>query len=451
PPDVHISYTNATYTSFRRTLTCTPDGNPAIYQFGQWQHTAEDGTVIRQLTGKSSSKESILTLPDPGTTHRYEDTGYYICSASNNIPVPESYTSESVFFVVEAPPGIITNTTVVEEKIGNNVTLEVEFYSRPGVSPDTVTWTTGGSDGSLPAGRSFTSVDQRTLILSFHGVDVQVKGYVATLIIRNIMDVDYGNYTVMIENSFGTRNHTLALIKTDRPSPPLYLLQKDVTGSSITVQWIPGSNGGVTQSFVIDYKSDVSKNYTELNAIPDKLESVMSYKIDGLKENTVYSIRIHAQNDIGQSDQIFITVSTSSTAKCHEELHSTRTALISVSVFCSVVFVAAVVFSIVINRRSSAGCHQRRDNLQHHSGQEMKQVAVPEEAMVKDRDQDSQSHYQDLNPCEIQPASTYERLSGDDIDVSIEQERNNYESLKENPFKQEYEELTAVGSKYANT
>ncbi|XP_060080193.1 nephrin-like [Ylistrum balloti] len=449
PPDIYISYTNVTYTSPYRMFTCSPDGNPAIYQFGQWRHTAEDGTLIRQFTGISSSTESILTLPDTDVTRRYEDTGYYICSASNGIPVSASYTFGSVFFVVGAPPVIITNTTVVEEKIGNNVTLEVEFYSRPEARPDTVTWTTGGSDGSLSVGRSFTSVDQRTFIMSFHGVEVQAKGYVATLIIRNVMDVDFGNYTVMIENIFGRRNHTLALTKRDQPSPPLYFLQKDVTGSSITVQWIPGSNGGMTQSFVISYKSDVSKDFTELNAIPDNMESVMSYKIDGLKENMAYSIRIHTQNDIGQSDQISITVSTSE--NCYQEPNSTIAALISVSVFCIVGFVVALVVIVVINRRSSTGCHKRKDSIEHHNEEEMKQVAFSEEAMVKDRDQNSQCHYQDLNPNEIQPASTYERLSRVEIDVGTEQERSHYESLKGDLAKQEYEELTAGGSKYANT
>ncbi|XP_060064094.1 irregular chiasm C-roughest protein-like, partial [Ylistrum balloti] len=101
PPDIHINYVNATHMSSDRILTCDPDGNPAVYQFGQWKQTAEDGTVIRQFTGISSSTESILTLPDLDVTRRYEDTGYYVCSASNNIPVSASYMSGSVFFVVE--------------------------------------------------------------------------------------------------------------------------------------------------------------------------------------------------------------------------------------------------------------------------------------------------------------------------------------------------------------
>ncbi|XP_069114879.1 uncharacterized protein [Argopecten irradians] len=200
-PDIHVLYTNTTYTVTDRVLTCVPDGNPASYQFGQWRHTAEDGTEIRQLTGSSNTTHSVLTLPDPGMTRRYEDTGYYTCTASNNY-IPDVSTSRtgSVFFVVQAPPVVITNTTVVKGQLGNNITIEVEFYSRPSLLLN-VTWTKGSNN--VPLDNNVTSVNESPIRLPFHGTENQVDGYMTALTKHNLVDQDFGNYTVTIENSVG--------------------------------------------------------------------------------------------------------------------------------------------------------------------------------------------------------------------------------------------------------
>ncbi|XP_033758286.1 cell adhesion molecule 2-like [Pecten maximus] len=158
--DINVSGKNTTYTSSKRLLTCAPDGNPNIYKFGRWKHTAEDGSEIRQLTGSSNSTHSVLTLPDPGVPRRYEDTGYYICIATNNVPDSSFSTSGSVFFVVEAPPLVITNATVIKEQLGNNATIEVDFYSRPTVHPNDIKWTRN-PNGLPPPVRALTSIVDR--------------------------------------------------------------------------------------------------------------------------------------------------------------------------------------------------------------------------------------------------------------------------------------------------
>ncbi|OWF48289.1 Nephrin [Mizuhopecten yessoensis] len=439
PPDIHVNYTNTTYTSSHRVLTCVPDGNPDTYQFGQWRHTAEDGTEIRHLTGSSSPLQSVLTLPDPGVTRRYEDTGYYVCEASNNIPDSSFYNSGSVFLTVEAPPVVVTKNIVVKIQIGNNATIEVEFYSQPAVSSSDVTWTRGPGR-ILPPDRSAVSLGSRSLLMSFYGEDVKVKGYIAALTINTLTEEDFGDYTVTIENSLGTTNHTVALLIAGPPLTPLYLLQKRVTSSSITVQWIRGSDEEQVQTFVISYKSDVIMDYSDLDAIPDSQESVMSYTIEGLTPDTTYYIRLYSQNDIGLSDQISANISTNFGDDCTEKLHSTTAALISVSVLCVVVVVIAVTLIVVIYRRLLSGCFTGGNNVPPHE-QELTQHSIKDTRNEQAQIEESKSHYQELNPNEIQQPSPYEDISGGNEDAITENERKNYEPLQGVSVTHEYEQL----------
>ncbi|XP_069119297.1 kin of IRRE-like protein 3 [Argopecten irradians] len=213
PPNVIVRYTNTTYISQNRVLNCDPEGNPDTYQFGSWRHTSESGTEIRQLNGSSSPLQSVLTLPDPGMTRRYEDTGYYTCRASNNIPDSSFYSSGSVLFVVEAPPVISSNVTKTKGKTGENIEIEVEFYSRPAVSSSNITWTRG-PNRVLPSGKFVISLEIRNINTSFHGVDIQVEGYAAVLKINEIAEGDFDIYTVSIENGLGTVNMSIKLINT---------------------------------------------------------------------------------------------------------------------------------------------------------------------------------------------------------------------------------------------
>ncbi|XP_021350008.1 nephrin-like [Mizuhopecten yessoensis] len=207
-PAIQVSY-NPT----DRVLRCVPDGYPDTYQFGRWRHTAVDGTEIRQLTGSSSFTQSLLTLPDLSINRRYEDTGYYVCNASNGIPASSSYRAGSVFLAVEAPPEVHlpSNTAVVEGEIGNGVTIEVEFYSRPAVSISDVTWTRG-SEELLPPTTFVAALGIRSIMTSFHEVDVQVKGYVAVLNIKTLAEGDLGNYTVTIVSRVGKGQYNVEVI-----------------------------------------------------------------------------------------------------------------------------------------------------------------------------------------------------------------------------------------------
>ncbi|XP_033759268.1 uncharacterized protein LOC117341507 [Pecten maximus] len=88
-----------------------------------------------------------------------------------------------------------------------------------------------------------------------------------------------------------------------------------------------------------------------------------------------------------------------------------------------------------------------------HQRQEMTQRAVQRDNREPDSVEESKTHYQELDPSEIQHHSPYASLSEGDIDASLGHERDNYETLQESSSKQVYDELKIDdGSKqYANT
>lgn len=79
-PDITVN--SPTYTQYDdiRTVTCNPSGNPDSYTYHKWQHRTRYGEIIREFNGNK-----ILRLPDAPVLFRYQDTGEYVCIASNGI------------------------------------------------------------------------------------------------------------------------------------------------------------------------------------------------------------------------------------------------------------------------------------------------------------------------------------------------------------------------------
>jgi hypothetical protein len=79
-------------------------------------------------------------------------------------------------------------------------------------------------------------------------------------------------------------------------------LYENLTESSITVQWIPGFDGGPRQTFVLRYKTNSDMFWTDIN-ISDNGEKNMSYTVTSLTSGTLYNFVLYARNKIGNSSQ----------------------------------------------------------------------------------------------------------------------------------------------------
>lgn len=83
-------------------MQCTAeDGLPTDYTYSHWEHRSEYNEHIRYL---NSTSPGNLTLPNiESNLKRYQDSGIYICRATNGIPDKNNnYEQEGkVFFVSE--------------------------------------------------------------------------------------------------------------------------------------------------------------------------------------------------------------------------------------------------------------------------------------------------------------------------------------------------------------
>lgn len=82
PPSIDIIYQNTTEDIEKRTLVCKPLGNPAVYDFLEWEHSSIYNEFIRHLKGGYTGE---LILPVANSEERYQDSGIYTCRARNDI------------------------------------------------------------------------------------------------------------------------------------------------------------------------------------------------------------------------------------------------------------------------------------------------------------------------------------------------------------------------------
>ena len=77
------------------------------------------------------------------------------------------------------------------------------------------------------------------------------------------------------------------------------------TAVSITVDFQPGWNGGLTQVFTIEYQEAGENDVHTINDIPNKNGLPVLWKIkgDNIKPDTSYTVRVWAKNTRGVSQK----------------------------------------------------------------------------------------------------------------------------------------------------
>lgn len=88
------------------------------------------------------------------------------------------------------------------------------------------------------------------------------------------------------------------------PDEPYNFTYIDVTESAVTLQWLPGYDGGHEQTFVIQYRIKDLKVWNEKQVSKyDLFSSVGSniFTLTGLDAGKLYEIRMYSRNKIGRS------------------------------------------------------------------------------------------------------------------------------------------------------
>ena len=97
------------------------------------------------------------------------------------------------------------------------------------------------------------------------------------------------------------------LFLTVAPSPPEHVTVDDdrSTASSLTVTWLPGSDGGDTQWFYVNYRDvRTTPAFLVSTRSPRLSEANHEYTVTGLRAFTVYEIEVYAENAQGHSESV---------------------------------------------------------------------------------------------------------------------------------------------------
>uniref|UniRef100_A0A3B5KVF8 NPHS1 adhesion molecule, nephrin n=1 Tax=Xiphophorus couchianus TaxID=32473 RepID=A0A3B5KVF8_9TELE len=276
----------------RADLICVADANPIIPEMFSWKWLGEEEVEMGEETNEN--KSSLLTIHNVTRAH----AGFYQCTASNGIALPGSVEMKLlVQFTPELRKG--PQWRKVASRGDGTATAELVCQAE-GIPPVEFTWEKKGMliDLANPRYEERTARDG-----SFHTSTLRVVNVSATL--------DYAVFSCTARNSLGEDKLDIQLVSTTHPDPPSSFSLVSVTHDSVTLEWIPGFNGGLQQRYRIRYIWDQSVSFMYVDVVPP---DTTTFTVTGLQSQTTYSFSVNALNSIGESgyadDGAVLTITT---------------------------------------------------------------------------------------------------------------------------------------------
>ncbi|XP_046563053.1 uncharacterized protein LOC124271923 [Haliotis rubra] len=254
------------------TLSCQIDSNPRSVI------TLLNGTEAFARADNSLTK--IYRLEPADCRQR----GNYSCTATNNIGAP---VTQRVELLVKCSPRLddsVSQQLKYAATLVGDVTLSVSVLAYP---LPTFTWSRSISTSQYLTGSSSPVTD------------ISVT---ARLHLTNLQQQDFGDYYLTVDNIVGgSATYTVSVLHVGPPQTPTQFRDLDnATTSSIWLYWLPGFNGGRTQTFVIEYLQFATRTWTVYKSYDDPGE-VMAVEVTGLIPGEIYIFRLQARNDYGDS------------------------------------------------------------------------------------------------------------------------------------------------------
>ncbi|VDI52806.1 Hypothetical predicted protein, partial [Mytilus galloprovincialis] len=454
-----VKFDNKTFlqTQSSRQITSIVDSNPPVSTC-TWRHKSKYGELIRDF----SNNNQTLTLPTVPEDQRYQDTGEYICTAENGIVgMNGQFKQTGSGYVIINAPSVITadnkDNSTQYGKFGKNTKLYVNVYSIPKYS--SIKWYIGNKQ--LVSNKYVTNEEPAIVKDVFHGVEVQLDGYRVTLTISDLQEADFTNYTLRLH------------IVVSAPQTPLNFTIISSGETSVTFQWIPGYDGGQTQTFNIEYHISGTDTWISQEIkTSNKLELLNIYTLSELRDKTTYELRMYAKNKFNQSQHTNIeTITTIS-----KEPQTSSNAIIGTvaGVLVVLLIVCAVIISFLIFKKrkgkkktkKNTGFYENSGFQNVQTGDEYEEVVSKSDTQEKQtsktyevlRTKETVDVYDDLENSKGLPSSkstskTYESLGTkdavemyDDLDhhkglPSSKPSLDHYEALGTQDKPNVYEEL----------
>ncbi|CAC5359013.1 unnamed protein product [Mytilus coruscus] len=299
-PGVTVENKTLSLTDSSRQIHSTLDSNPQVNTC-KWHHRSKYDEYIREF----SDNNQILTLPTVSDDIRYKDTGVYVCTAENGIVGINGQLKQtgSGYVIVNAPPVITFDNRdnyTQYGKFGKSTELNVNVYSIPKYSR--ISWYINNTQ-LVHVSNKYAIKEVPAIVKDmFHDVDVLLDGYRVTLTILDLQEIDFINYTLRLYYSSQYVEHDVTVESASAPENPSYFFITSSSETRITVQWIPGYDGGHTQMFYIEYRiSGTNAWFPQKIKTNNQLDSHNLYTLSKLQDKTTYELRMYAKNKFNQS------------------------------------------------------------------------------------------------------------------------------------------------------
>ncbi|XP_029359633.1 nephrin [Echeneis naucrates] len=261
-------------------LICVADANPIISDMFSWKWLGEGEVEMGEETQQDES--GLLTIHDVTRAH----AGLYQCTANNGIAPPASVV---VQLVVQFKPELQKGAQwrKVASRGDGTTTAKVVCHAEglPGIN---FFWEKNGARLDFANPRY---EEQTVREGAFHTSTVRVINVSAAQ--------DYAVFSCTARNSLGEDKLDIQLVSTSHPDPPSLFHKVSATHHSVTLEWVPGFNGGLQQRFRVRYRSDQSVSYLYMDVFPP---TATTFAVTGLQPATTYNFSVNALNAMGESD-----------------------------------------------------------------------------------------------------------------------------------------------------
>nr|XP_056702386.1 nephrin [Euleptes europaea] len=265
-------------------IVCQADANPAPVGMFKWRWLGELDRSLEEMGIELLSEGLVgrLRVQEAKRSH----AGLYECQVDNGIsPAARS----SALLVVQFPPEITKSPGM--RKVGataDGISTATLLCHAQGVPPVEFSWAKKGVALDLQ--------NPRYTVLTEHKASL----HTGILTIANVSSAhDYGFFTCTASNVMGADKLDIQLLSIGRPDPPTGLKVVAVGHNWLALEWTPGFDGGLKQSFHLRYHQPGTPSFLEVDVFPP--QSPM-FTLTGLHPNTPYNVSVSARNALGASD-----------------------------------------------------------------------------------------------------------------------------------------------------
>ncbi|XP_052219081.1 nephrin-like isoform X2 [Dreissena polymorpha] len=273
-------------------LICEVDGDP----YPSVHIINATGEQQLKLNGSIASFKKITTR-----IHRLRceyDAGRYKC-ATNNVHT-STLQEQNLSILIQCSPiasPFAPPVTTLRRALNDTAVLTFTIKAYPEPSVTNFTWFKGVSDGW-----DILSHDYK-----HYKISVSQDGLQTELTINNVQKDDFGTYRVDVSNTIGSVSEVFTLQAQTQPESPqeVNVVRRGIT--EIDLEWVPGFNGGLQQTFIINY---TDTHFEIWNAVRVPVDRT-THTLRGLEPDTTYTVKMRAENIIGNSTWTdYITIST---------------------------------------------------------------------------------------------------------------------------------------------